>query len=56
MITRKVTAGALIAQIAAVSAWAANEFFRVEIPTEIALSMAGIVITVTQYFVPDKKV
>ena len=53
--TRKVVSGALIAQIAAVSAWVASEFWRVEIPAEIALSMAGILITVVQYVVPDKK-
>ena len=52
--TRKVVAGALIAQIAAVTAWAAKEFWRIEIPTEIALSMAGILITLAQYFVSDK--
>ena len=55
MMSRKVVVGGLTAQVAAIAAWAAKEFWRVEIPAEIAMAMAGVLITVVQYFVPDKK-
>jgi len=47
--TGNVVAGALTAQVAMVAVWALNEFAQVQLPTEIAMSGAGILITFVQY-------
>ena len=52
--TRKVNAGGVTASIAVVIAWAAKEFWRIEVPTEIGIAIAGIFTYVIQYVVPDK--
>ena len=52
--TRKVGLGFLTGQIAAVAAWGAKEFWRIEIPVEIAMAMGGILIALVQYIVPDR--
>jgi hypothetical protein len=52
--TRKVTTGFLVGQVAAVSAWAVKEFWRIEIPPEIALSIGGILIAAIQFMVTDR--
>ena len=52
--TRKVNAGGVTASVAVVIAWAAKEFWRVEVPTEIGIAMAGILSYIVAYMVPDK--
>ena len=52
--TRKVNAGGVTASLAVVIAWSAKEFWRVEVPTEIGIAMAGILTYIIQYLVPDK--
>jgi hypothetical protein len=54
MPTRKVGTGLIVGQVAAVAAWALNEFWRIEIPPEIALSIGGILIASVQFMVTDK--
>ena len=54
MPTNKVNAGGITASIAVVIAWAAKEFWRIEVPTEIGIAIAGIFTYVIQYVVPDK--
>jgi hypothetical protein len=54
MPTRKVGTGLIVGQIAAVATWAVNEFWRIEIPPEIALSIGGILIAIVQFMVTDK--
>jgi hypothetical protein len=55
MPTRKVGYGALIAQLSAIGIWALEYFARVTIPPEIAVAGAGVLITVFQYIIPDKR-
>jgi hypothetical protein len=52
--TTKVTVGFLTGQVAAVSAWAAKEFWQIEIPPEVALSIGGILIAAIQFMVTDR--
>ena len=52
--TRKVNAGGFTSMVAVVTAWAFREFLRVEVPLEVGLAMAGILVYVVQYLVPDK--
>ena len=53
--TNKVSAGGVTASIAVVIAWAAKEFWRVEVPTEIGIAMAGVLSFVVSWLVPDKR-
>ena len=55
MPTNKVNAGGITASLAVVVAWAAKEFWRIEVPTEIGIAMAGILTYIIQYLVPDRK-
>ena len=55
MPTNKVNAGGITASIAVVIAWSAKEFWRIEVPTEIGIAMAGILTYIIQYLVPDRK-
>ena len=53
--TNKVSAGGITASLAVVIAWAAKEFWRVEVPTEIGIALAGVLSFVVSWFVPDRK-
>jgi hypothetical protein len=53
--TRKVWSGLAVGQVAAVATWAASNFWQVIIPVEVAMPLAGLAITIVQYFVPDKE-
>jgi len=53
--TNKVNAGGVTASIAVVIAWAAKEFWRVEVPTEIGIAMAGVLSYIVSWLVPDRK-
>jgi hypothetical protein len=55
MPTRKVWSGLAVGQVAAVATWAAGQFWQVIIPIEVAMPLAGLLITVVQYLVPDKR-
>ena len=52
--TNKVNAGGVTASIAVVVAWAAKEFWRVEVPTEIGIAIAGIFSYAISWLVPDR--
>jgi len=53
--TNKVSAGGITASLAVVIAWAAKEFWRVEVPTEIGIALAGVLSFVVSWLVPDRK-
>ena len=52
--TNKVNAGGITGAIAVVTAWAAKEFWRIEVPTEIGIAAASILTYVVQYMVRDR--
>jgi hypothetical protein len=52
--TRKVWSGLAVGQVAAIATWAASNFWQVIIPVEVAMPLAGLLITVVQFFVTDK--
>lgn len=52
--TRKVNTGGITASLAVVVAWASNEFYHVEVPTEIGIAITGVLTYVFQYLVSDK--
>jgi len=54
MPTRKVGIGVITGQLSAVAMWAASEFSSVTLPPEVAISAAGALIAIVQWFVRDK--
>jgi len=54
MPTRKVGIGVITGQFSAVAMWAASEFSSVTLPPEVAISAAGALIAIVQWFVRDK--
>ena len=53
--TNKVVIGGGVSQIAAVAVWAGAEFGGVVIPVYIAMAGAGLMVSIVQWFVTDKK-
>lgn len=52
--TRKVGTGLVVGQLSAVLVWALDEFARVDMPSAVAVSAAGLIILSFQYVVADK--
>lgn len=54
--TNKVAAGVFAGSIVAVIAWAVRQFYKVDIPAEIAMAGSTAITFVVQYLVPDAEV